>query len=719
MDNGSGHISKNSAFVNKYSGMAISLAVTVLIITSMACYSTAQSTHRSNQEYFTRLVHDAQNALHERFVLYEESLRGALGLYYASNFVDRDEWRAYVEALVIDVTLPGINGMGYIEHVKKGELNSYLQAIKDSGLPNFKNHPPTDFSDKMVIQYIEPLDDNMEALGLDIGFEAHRRQAAEQARDEGVPVLTRPIQLVQDSEKQTGFLLLIPVYDTKYTPATVEERKQQIQGWVYAPFMSRNFLDSITNEAVKQLDFDIYDGRNIKEENLIHRSYYKNYAEKHEISQNNKLQKYHMSVIFPLAQREWTIHWHSSDNFSPPSDYKLAFIIGIFGALFAIFIYTTFHRIIRTKEKTELEVLKRTKALREAADFRDLITNSIPDLIFVKDEKFRIVDANDAFMNLYPKKIRDQVIGSTTIEHYNEEEAEEFLRYDKQALEIGYSETEESLTFPDGYIRTLLTKKVRFEDADGKKFILAIARDISETKYAQEQILRANEELKRSNHELERFAYIASHDLQEPLRKIGGFTERLKQHLEGQLDEKSLNYMHFITDGVVRMRELIQGLLAYSRIATLEINKTEQNTDLILADVIDTLSETIKVTNTKIYYKDLPNVAYDKVMLTQVFQNLIGNAIKYRSEKPPEISITAKSRKKHYEFAVEDNGMGMDKKHLDRIFEMFQRLHRKEDIAGTGIGLSLCQKIIERYGGKIWVTSEPDKGSTFFFTIPK
>lgn len=715
MDYSTSQTDENSPFLSRYSGLAISLAMTVLLVTAIACYSVEQSIRRTNYEYFVRLTHDAQSALHERFMLYEESLRGSLGLFYASQFVDRDEWRAYVKALEIEKTLPGINGMGYIEYVKQENLDTYLTKIHESGLPNFKNHPATDFPDKMVIQYIEPLEKNIEALGLDIGFEQNRRAAAEKSRDEGIPVLTKAIELVQDHEKQSGFLLLIPVYGSKKLPPTIEERQRDISGWVYAPFMSRNFLTDFFPSHIKELKFDIYDGDKIDHSKLIYSSYAEQSAQIQAADKNG----FSSMEIFPLAATNWTIHWHSSDEFKPPTDHKLTILIGIFGALFSFFIYTTFHRIVRTKEKTELEVLKRTKALREAADFRDLITNSIPDLVFVKDEKFRIIDANEAFLNLYPKKIRDSVIGSTTIEHYDEKEAEEFLRYDKQALEMGYSETEESITFPDGYIRTLMTKKVRFEDADGNRFILAIARDISEAKYAQEQILRANEELKRSNQELERFAYIASHDLQEPLRKIGGFTERLAIHLEGQLDEKSLNYMHFITGGVERMRELIQGLLAYSRITTLEIKKKKQDTNKIVSEVIDTLSEMITENEAQIHYKDLPEVAYDKVMLSQLFQNLINNAIKYRSKKPPEITITAKTKKTHFEFAIKDNGMGMEKKHLDRIFEMFQRLHRKEDIAGTGIGLSLCQKIVERYGGEIWVTSEVGEGSTFYFTIPK
>ena len=258
------------------------------------------------------------------------------------------------------------------------------------------------------------------------------------------------------------------------------------------------------------------------------------------------------------------------------------------------------------------------------------------------------------------------------------------------------------------------------EDSKAAEHYYCFTKDISKRKHAEENLIIANEELNRSNHELERFAYIASHDLQEPLRKIGGFTERLEKHFAEHLkgDEKAKTYMGFVTGGVDRMRELILGLLEYSRVTTSESEMQSLDTNEIVALAIDNLSERIDENDAEVIFEGLPKVVYDKVMLTQLFQNLIGNAIKYRSEKTPSVRIEAKEVKGFWEFSVKDNGMGMDEKYLERIFEMFQRLHRKEDISGTGIGLSLCQKIVERYGGEIWATSTLDEGSTFFFTIP-
>lgn len=236
-------------------------------------------------------------------------------------------------------------------------------------------------------------------------------------------------------------------------------------------------------------------------------------------------------------------------------------------------------------------------------------------------------------------------------------------------------------------------------------------------KLISEELKKLNQELSRSNKELEQFAYIASHDLQQPLRAIGVFTEKLEEKLEGNLEENTERYMQFIKGGVRDMHELIQGLLAYSRVNNSELELEECNTQEILDTVIGNLKDQIEEHDVTINTSKTPIVPHNKILLTQLLQNLIENAIKYRGEDKPEISVQSEKNEGAWSFSVKDNGMGIEDRHQERIFEMFQRLHRKEDISGTGIGLALCKKITERYGGTMSVTSAPGKGSTFTFTV--
>jgi len=562
-----------------------SVAVIMAILTSFSWYAIEEEATARNQAHLQSIIKDTQNVIQERYNTYEQSLYGGLGLYYASSSVSRQEWRAYVNTLKIEENLPGISGIGYIDYVLSENLSSYLEKVRADDAPYFKNHPDTFYPDKFIIKFIEPEKQNAKAVGLDIGFEANRRAAAERARDLGVPALTKKILLVQDDKKQAGFLLLLPRYRTQDVPPTIEERRKLFLGWVYAPFIGPNFFTGINQVNNNQLNFSVYDGKKRVEEALIYVSSFSNVDVPSE----------KVITSMQVAGRTWVLEWYPNENYAPPADKNFGIFLLSAGMIFSVLLYFAISMMLRSKEIIQEKVDERTNELNQI-----------------------------------------------------------------------------------------------------------------------------NQELLRSNNELQRFAYIASHDLQEPLRKIGGFTERIELHFADQMkdDEVAKKYMSFVTDGVNRMRELVSGLLSYAQITSSEAKLEEVDANLIVADAAESLSELILENDVEISYIDLPTVLHDKVMLTQLFQNLISNAIKYRSDKAPRIKITAKKDKKYWQFSIEDNGMGMDQKYLERIFEMFQRLHRKEEIAGTGIGLSLCQKIVERYGGKMWVTSEPEVGSTFFFTIP-
>jgi PAS domain S-box-containing protein len=230
-------------------------------------------------------------------------------------------------------------------------------------------------------------------------------------------------------------------------------------------------------------------------------------------------------------------------------------------------------------------------------------------------------------------------------------------------------------------------------------------------------ILKLNEELLRSNKELENFAYIASHDLQEPLRMVSCFTQLLSEQYKSVLDDKALEYIHFAVDGSNRMYELLNGLLAYSRIHTKGKNFSIVETEQILSDVIKNLSLKIKERNATIKTDNLPVIYADGTQMIQLFQNLISNAIKFSPERP-KINISYKIDGDSYCFAVKDRGLGIESQYFEKIFNIFQRLLPREKYEGTGIGLAICKRIVERHGGEIWLESEPGKGSTFYFTMP-
>jgi PAS domain S-box-containing protein len=269
-----------------------------------------------------------------------------------------------------------------------------------------------------------------------------------------------------------------------------------------------------------------------------------------------------------------------------------------------------------------------------------------------------------------------------------------------------------------GKDKWLTASAVTFRSKAETRLLLTLS-DITERKQAEEELQRTLDELKHSNAELEEFAYVASHDLQEPLRGIAGLTQLLQRRYQGQLDSRADEYIDHIVDGTQRMQTLINDLLAYSRVGRRgeAIQSTEAETALKAA--LKNLNAAILEDGAAITSDRLPKVKADPTQLTQLFQNLIGNAIKFRSEQPPQIHIHAVEAGDCWQFSVRDNGIGIAPEYHERIFQVFQRLHTRRAYNGTGIGLAICKKIIERHGGKIWVESGEGQGSTFYFTLPK
>lgn len=239
-----------------------------------------------------------------------------------------------------------------------------------------------------------------------------------------------------------------------------------------------------------------------------------------------------------------------------------------------------------------------------------------------------------------------------------------------------------------------------------------------EEKDLREENRRTQEELARSNRDLEQFAYVASHDLQEPLRMVATYTQLLAERYQGKLDENADKYIRYAVDGALRMQTLVKDLLAFSRVGRLGQPPQETDCNLVVRSVMANLQAVIQETGARIRCHALPTLFADQTELLQLFQNLIGNAIKFRGAESPEVRISAKKKNKEWLFCVEDNGIGIAPEHVEDVFVIFKRLHTREEYAGSGIGLAICKKIVEHNHGAIWVESKPGQGSTFRFTWP-
>jgi PAS domain S-box-containing protein len=362
---------------------------------------------------------------------------------------------------------------------------------------------------------------------------------------------------------------------------------------------------------------------------------------------------------------------------------------------------------------------KAEKALKESETRFKRIFESKMIGVFFWDANGDITDANNVTLEMVGYS-KDEILSGAV--RWRDLTPPEYTDLDNKALEAiattgVMTPIEKEYIRKDGSRFPILVggSALPGSTLSGVSFVL----DITERKKGERIIKNLLEELKRINIELEQFTYIVSHDLKEPLRMISSFAQLLERRYKDKLDEDANDFIRFITEGVVRMQDLINSLLTYSRIG--KDYKRFEKIDLnnVLKDVLDNLRQIINETNAEIIYDSLPSLVGDKYQLLQVFQNLISNAIKFRGVDPPLVHISSRPDSKHWVFSIRDNGIGIDPKDFERIFIIFQRLHAKDEYDGTGIGLTICKKIIEQYGGKIWVESEVGKGSTFYFSIPK
>ena len=368
--------------------------------------------------------------------------------------------------------------------------------------------------------------------------------------------------------------------------------------------------------------------------------------------------------------------------------------------------------------RNEAQALTQAKQLRAERDLRDGIieTSPIGMIVLNPDGSIRIANKRAAdITGLSRAELEeldhfDDPMFQATDADGNPLEGgifEEILATGEPAYDV-----ERQFTRADGQRRWLALNGAALEDASGEVTAVVIGfKDITEQKEYLERI-------EKSNERLEQFAYAASHDLQEPLRMVSSYLQLIENRADEELTDETREFLEYAVDGATRMGDMITHLLEYSRITTEGAEMEPIDANAVFEDVLKDLEPRIEETNAKITRDELPRVMADESQLRQVFQNLISNALKYSGDDPPEVDVSVERLEGHWQFSVADNGLGIDSAHHDKVFEVFETAHPRSDGSESGIGLALCERIVERHGGRIWVESEEGEGATFSFTLP-
>jgi len=671
------------------------------------------------QERFESLTTEFQHAIYERMILYEQVLWGGVALFNASDDVSRDEWRRYVDTLSIKQRWPGIQGIGFSIPLRPDEVDSTVAEIHEEGFPEFSVRPEGKRDEYSTIIYLEPFDwRNQRAFGYDMWSNEMRREAMTLARDTGNASTSGIITLVQETEDdlQRGFLTYLPVYQRGFSTGTLSERQAAFIGWVYAPFRMGDLMAGTLGVDSKLVAYEIYDGITLNDETLLYDS--DDIRDGDAVGADVLLKQTTMEI----QGRSWTIIFRANVDFTSSAEKAQPLVVAAIGItidLLLFYVLTALMTLNRratdiARERT-IELELKNERLEESAEHNQRlleIINRSTDFISYADPTGKILFSNEALLSVMgtPPK-RTLIIQDLHPDPINELILTEGI---PTAQRDGVWRGETILQTHDGQQFPVDHLILLHRDASGTIINSStVMRDMSQQK-SMEAALRS------SNEELLRFAFVASHDLQEPLRKIISFSELLKQDLDGTLSEQSELYLSFLMDSARRMRQLIRDLLTYSRISQQDIPFVTCPAKSSLTVALSNLEGAQEAVSSD----TLPNVVFTENHLVQLFQNLVSNGLKYQPKgQTPEVQISAQRTDDGWLFTVVDNGIGIEPRYHKQIFEPFKRLHNRTTYSGTGVGLAICKRIVERRGGTLWVESDPTKegapsGCAFFFTIP-
>lgn len=693
------------------------------VLIAVSYYKVSESEGR---KHFDQMVELTKVDILERFALYEQALRGEKSLFGLFSDIKRAEWNKYVNSLNIRDALPGVKGLGFIENVSQDNLEELIEQARLDGYATFHNHPETTFEDKFIVKYLAPEAANADLIGFDIGSDISKRAAVEHARDTGKATFTaRDASLNKGGQDKANVLLLLPVYNKNVEVNLLAERRENLLGFVFSPIIFQHFFQDL---GTKELSFVIYDGEKIEKGRQLYQNFEK-YKPGYYSSQNT----------FEIGGRHWTMMATDNDLFARPFYIKGSFLIILSGFIISILVFLFTHYLLHENEEKSEQIQKNQSRLSQSEKFLNLMMNSIPDLIFVKDKDFKVVRANEAFLNVYPPEKRDKVIGYTGVENFSTEEANLFLEQDRVAFKNGISQTNETLTLYNGEEINIFTTKVKFYDEDNAEYILGIGRDVSKIIQTQKDLENQVEERTKRYKEQkdiaeqagkakEEFLANMSHELRTPLNSIIGLTNILLE--EGSFkteDAESLGIIKSASDNLLRT---VNDILDISKIESgnVELEANSFN----LADLATSLVDQIKplASQKGLEVKDNLDVLQDTYIradehrIARIITNLLGNAVQYTNEGEIKVNFEIDSEeggeKKNITIAVADTGIGIAKEKQEKIFDKFSQAEKSTErvYGGTGLGLAITKRLVDLMMGAITVESEEGVGTTFTVKLP-
>jgi PAS domain S-box-containing protein len=683
-----------------------------IIGTFIFTLSTIRIAQTKEEARFESTVIRNQRTMENRLGTYIALLRAASGLMVASSSVTKAEFQTFADQLELRQQYPGIQGIGYALHIP-AQLKTAMLAEITASNPRFTFYPDSQRDVYTSIVFLEPLDErNQAAVGYDMFSEPVRRAAMINARDSGQLALSGKVTLVQeiDSTKQAGFLLYLPIYHGNVTPLTIEERRQKLRGYIYAPFRAGDFFHSIqSSETATGIDFAVYDSEETTSDHLLYRS------DEEPVSRFPKsFPLYTNRSQLTVADRTWTILYTTSPAFNHAVErdiYPLYLATGLILSFFLFVLSRIHYQTVAKVQQATADLLISQAALTQSRIQYKTVAENASDLVSIVDTKGMLLYTSPSSEDILGYSADELAAHPSFLSYIHPEDVplvktEMLSAENEMTSRCVYRKRRKDGSYVtlEGISTALLTEGTPENELSG---FLIISRDITE----REAMEKRKDE----------FISIASHELKTPVTSLKVYTKYLQQYFSNKNDPVSVDLLRKMDHQLSKLTNLIRDLLDVSRIESgrLQIRPGSFELKDLIEESAEELQRTTKRQQIKLQELWPVQVRGDRNRISQVIVNLLGNAIKYAPDSS-QILVSQKKQKNNVIISIQDFGPGIPRSKQKKVFERFFRLEGpgQETFSGFGLGLYIASEIVRLHKGQIWVESEEGQGSIFCFSLP-
>lgn len=707
-------------------------------LTVTAVFIAYQNYRNRPQVEFDRYAERLTVEVERRMALPVYGMKGARGVYAASKSVEREEFRAYVETRDLLKEFPGVLGFGFIQRVERADLQNFIATERTDNAPDFDVRTIGDAADLYVIKFIDPMERNRKAWGYDIGSEPNRRAAAEQAIRTGEPTITTRLKLLQDEKQRAGFHYLVPVYRTGTNPTTPDERKAALVGLIYAPIILEEVFADVLKGTDNMLDVEIFDGKDLTTNNLL-------------LDADNELvavadagadgnfdgRLFHQIKTINVGGRTWTLAFSSKRKFELQAHSSVPLLIGICGALLSALVtyatWTTRMGLIRAETRA-LEMTQNLRKSESEARRLSLVAAHTNNAVIIANAQGEIEWVNEGFTRITGYTLTD-VIGKRPGTFLQGPKTDsKTIAVMRDGIAAGKGFKVEIINYHKNGKPYWLDVEVQpLLDSDGVMTgFMAIESDITQRKEAEQQLENAIEsseiaakEAINANLAKSQFLAMMSHEIRTPMNGVIGMTSML---LDSPLTPQQVEFTEIIRQSGDSLLTIINDILDFSKIEAGNMDMESEDFSLwdCIEGTLDLLAPGAAEKHIDLLYEISEScpafVRGDATRLRQILVNLLSNGLKFTHQG--DVTLTVKSQTTpdgmlELSFAVRDTGIGIAADGLEKLFKSFSQvdLSTTRKYGGTGLGLVISKRLAELMGGKMWVKSTPNVGSTFFFTV--